>query len=280
VKWADDIAGACSTITCIKTPVSMTPMTEDESVLTRPAPVPDRVVTYGELPDQAADVRLGTAGAEARPLLVIVHGGFWRPQYGRDQIAPMAVALAAAGWTVAAIGYRRVPGAPDASVDDVMLALEQLPARTSHHDGRVVVIGHSAGGHLALLMATRAPASLHGVLALAPAADLQLAHELALGNGAVAAYLGTAPARREDLDPQRQATPAMATMLLHGDHDAVVPLRVSKAYHAAHPTVTLRELQCGHFALIDPLSAAWPEVVHALEQLSTQHAGTPRQARG
>jgi acetyl esterase/lipase len=255
-------------------------MTEDESVLTRPAPTPDRVVAYGDLPDQAADLRLGTAGAQARPLLVIVHGGFWRPLYGRDQTGPMAAALAEAGWTVAAIGYRRIPGTPDASVDDVMLALDRLPARTTHHDGRVVVIGHSAGGHLALLAATRAAASLHGVLALAPAADLHLTHELALGNGATAAYLGTEPARREDLDPQQQAAPAMATTLLHGDQDTVVPLRVSEAYRATHPTVVLRELHCGHFALIDPLSAAWPEVIRALEQLSAQDADAPRQARG
>jgi acetyl esterase/lipase len=255
-------------------------MTEDESVLTRPAPAPDRVVAYGELPDQQADLRLGAAGAESRPLLVIVHGGFWRPQYGRDQTGPMAAALAAAGWTVAAIGYRRVPGEPDASVDDVVRALERLPALTQHHDGRVVVIGHSAGGHLALLAATRAPASLLGVLALAPAADLQLAHALALGEGAVAAYLGTEPARREDLDPRRQPAPSVATMLLHGNHDAVVPLRVSQTYHAAHPTVVLRELDCGHFALIDPQSAVWPEAIAALAQLCAQDANAPRQARG
>lgn len=255
-------------------------MTEDESVLTRPAPAPDRVVAYGELPDQQADLRLGADGAEARPLLVIIHGGFWRPQYNRDHTGPMATALAAAGWTVAAIGYRRLPGAPDASVDDVLLALERLPTLTPHHDGRVVVIGHSAGGHLALLAGTRASALLHGVLALAPAADLQLAHELALGNGAVTAYLGTEPSSREDLDPQRQAAPSMATTLLHGDRDAVVPLRVSQAYHAVHPTVALRELHCGHFALIDPLSTDWPEVVQALEHLSAQDADAPRRARG
>ncbi|GAB3359651.1 alpha/beta hydrolase family protein [Lysobacter tyrosinilyticus] len=252
-------------------------MTEDESVLTRSAPAPDLVVAYGEHSDQQADLRVGASDAATRPLLVIVHGGFWRPQYGRDQTGPMATALAAAGWTVAAIGYRRIPGQPDASVDDVMRALERLPALTTHHDGRMVVIGHSAGGHLALLAGVRAPASLHGVLALAPAANLQLAHTLGLGNGAVFAYLGSEPTRREDLDPQRQPTPAMPTMLLHGDADAVVPLRVSQAYYAAHPTVALSELQCGHFALIDPLSTAWPEVIRALEQLGTQDAAASRQ---
>src|SRR5262245_46383614 len=117
-------------------------MTEDTSVLTRVVAAPDRVVAYGDHPDQQADVRPGAKG-EANPLLVIVHGGFWRPQYGRDQAGPMAAALAAAGWTVAAIGYRRIPGEPDASVDDVRLALERLPARVPHHDGRVIAIGHS-----------------------------------------------------------------------------------------------------------------------------------------
>ncbi|HEV8695164.1 MAG TPA: alpha/beta hydrolase [Lysobacter sp.] len=243
-------------------------MTEDSSVLTRPTAAPDQVVAYGDAPDQVADVRFGSSGAEAQPLVVIVHGGFWRPQYGRDQLGPMAAALAAAGWTVAAIGYRRIPANPDASVDDVVLALERLPARVSRHDGRVIVIGHSAGGHLALLAALRPQPALAGVLALAPAADLRLAHELALGNGAVAAYLGDDPNVREDLDPQRLPSPAVATRLLHGDDDAVVPLVVSESYHAAHPDVSLQRLDCGHFALIDPQSAAWSGVVRELGWLS------------
>jgi acetyl esterase/lipase len=256
-------------------------MTEDLSVLTRPAAPPDQVVAYGEAPDQQADIRFGSSGAEARPLVVIVHGGFWRPQYGRDQTGPMAATLAAAGWTVAALGYRRIPAQPDASVDDVVRALDRLPAQTPRHDGRVIAVGHSAGGHLVLLAASRQPSALTGVLALAPAADLRLAHELALGNGAVAAYLGDDPAARGDLDPQRLPTPVAATMLLHGDEDTVVPLLVSESYLAAHPDISLHPLNCGHFALIDPYSAAWPDVVRALERLSDMRAAeVARQAKG
>ena len=247
-------------------------MIEDESVLTRVVAAPDRVVTYGDDPDQAADVWLG-AGGDANPLLVIVHGGFWRPQYGRDQIAPMAVALAQAGWSVAAIGYRRVPGDPDVSVDDVRRALDVLPSRISHHDGRVLAVGHSAGGHLVLMAAVQPATALCGVLALAPAADLRMAEALALGNGAAVAYLGGTADTRPDLDPCRAPAPRVPTGLLHGDADAVVPLRVSESFHRAHRDVQLERLpDTGHIALIDPLSDAWPYVVDALAALgATSH---------
>jgi acetyl esterase/lipase len=245
-------------------------MTEDLSVLDRAAPAPDDVVRYGDDTDQAADVRFGDQRARQRPLVLLIHGGFWRPQYDRAQTGPMAAALAAMGWTVAAIGYRRIPGVPDATVADVALALGSLPSKVAQHDGRVILIGHSAGGHLALLVATKhATPSLSGVLALAPAADLQLAEERALGNGAVSAFLGTTSNARADLDPQRLAAPSVATTVVHGDDDAVVPLAISGSYHATHASIRLVRLEaCGHFALIDPLSPAWPAVVRELERLS------------
>lgn len=251
-------------------------MIEDSSVLTRAVAAPEFAAAYGDHPDQQADVWPGARG-DALPLLVIVHGGFWRPQYGRDQAAPMAVALAAVGWTVAAIGYRRLPGDPDASVDDVRLAIERVPARVPHHDGRVIAIGHSAGGHLAMLAAVRPPAALYGVLALAPAADLQMAHALALGSGAVSAFLGGEPEARPDLDPRRVEAPGVSTRVLHGDVDAVVPLAVSESFHCIHPEVPLERLAgAGHFALIDPLSAAWPKVVDSVAFLSSPTAQRAR----
>ena len=245
-------------------------MTEDLSVLTRAAPPPDEVVAYSDEIDQVADVRFGGSRAVQRPLVLVVHGGFWRPQYDRVQTGPMAAALAEAGWTVASIGYRRIPGAPDATVGDMAHALERLPSRIKQHNGRVVVIGHSAGGHLALLAATKyATSSLLGVLALAPAADLRLAHQRALGDGAVAAFLGTSPEARADLDPQQLGAPTVVTTLVHGDEDSVVPLEISQSYLAMHGNARLVRLEgCGHFALIDPLSTQWTRVVGELERLS------------
>ena len=92
---------------------------EDESVLTRESRPPDQVVAYGAHLDHVADVRFGDARAHERPLVLIFHGGFWRPQYDRVHTGPMAEAIVAAGWTVASVEYRRVPGRPDATLDEL-----------------------------------------------------------------------------------------------------------------------------------------------------------------
>ena len=244
-------------------------MAEDRSILTRPAPPPDEVVAYGAQPAQVADVRLGGDPAARRPLLVLIHGGFWRPGFDRAHTGPMATALAQAGWTVAAVEYRRVPQQPDLTVDDIALSLAILPARVSRHDGRVLVIGHSAGGHLALWAASKRPIpQLHGALALAPVADLQLAEELNLGDGATLAFLGEGAKRRADFDPKRMRSPAIATTIVHGDADEVVPPAVSASYVAAHPQARFaRVADAGHFPLIDPLTDAWRIVVGELNRL-------------
>lgn len=243
-------------------------MSEDESVLERAAAPPDAVVAWGDGPDQVADVRYGDERAARRPLLAIVHGGFWRPRYDRAHTGPMAEALAAAGWHVASIEYRRIPGTPEASVADVAAALAALPALLGGHDGGVVAIGHSAGGHLALLAATKPPPRLRGVLALAPVADLRLAQTLNLSDGAVAAFLGADAAARPDLDPKRLAAPAVAAIIVHGEDDETVPLALAQSYVAAHAQVPLQALSgCGHYEVIDPLSRAWPRVIGAIERL-------------
>jgi hypothetical protein len=77
----------------------------DESVLVRASAPPDAVVPWGPGVDDVADVRLG---ADDRPLLLVLHGGFWRPAYDRSHLGPMTEALNAAGWTVAAPEWRRM----------------------------------------------------------------------------------------------------------------------------------------------------------------------------
>jgi acetyl esterase/lipase len=241
---------------------------EDRSVLTRAARAPDYSVRYGTQPENVADVWQGAL--ENRPLVVMIHGGFWRPEYDRGHTAPMCAAVADTGWTVATIEYRRVPGQPDVTVADVTAALSTVPALATRHDGRAIVMGHSAGGHLCLYAAAaKAPSFLVGAVALAPAADLQLVEELNLDNGAARDFLGVAAAERRDLDPAQQHDIAVPTVILHGNQDAIVPLAVSHAYIAKHPAATLRTLdQCGHFALIDPSSTAWLAVIAELQRLT------------
>lgn len=246
------------------------PQPDDLSVLTRPARAPDEVVAYGDDPDQIADVRFGADRAAERPLVLLVHGGFWRPQYDRSHAGPMAEAIAAAGWTVASIEYRRVPGDPDKTLQDVSGALAVLPAKISRHNGKVVLVGHSAGGHLVLwLSAARRTPQLIGALALAPAADLQLADKLNLGDGATRLFLGSDPKTRPDVDPRQLPSPQIPVVIVHGERDVVVRIPVAESYVAAHPSVHLVRLAgVGHFAVIDPLSAVWSTVLDELGKLA------------
>ena len=243
---------------------------EDDSVLTRAARPPAATVAYGADRDQVADVRFGDARAGERPLVLILHGGFWRPEYDRAHTGPMADAIAAAGWTVASVEFRRVPANPDATLDDVAAALAVLPAKIDRHDGRVVLIGHSAGGHLALWVAAARPRpTLAGVLALAPAADLVLADALNLGAGATRLFLGVDPQTRADADPRRLASPSVPVTIVHGDRDDTVPIGVAESYVEAHRATRLVAVGgAGHYGPIDPLSSTWPIVLDELAALS------------
>jgi acetyl esterase/lipase len=241
---------------------------DDDSVLTRVAPEPDVVVAFGPGPDDVADVQLG---GDDEPLLIVIHGGFWRPAVDRTHLRAMLHALAAEGFTAAAPEYRRIPGDPDAALEDVRVALRILPVELrGRHDGRVVVLGHSAGGHLALWAAAVTPAAgLVGTVALAPVADLAAADRERLGSGAVQAFLGAPAVTRPELDPVRMMSAALPVIVVHGTDDADVPLSQSEAYVAAHAATGLRAVpDTGHFALIDPASAAWPDVVAAIRDLT------------
>jgi dipeptidyl aminopeptidase/acylaminoacyl peptidase len=144
---------------------------------------------------------------------------------------------------------------------------------------RPILAGHSAGGHLALWAAGQTPA--RGVLALAPVADLALAHRLDLGAGAVAALLGGGPADVPDryaaADPARLLPLRVPSVFVHGLDDRQVPVSVSRAYVAAAERAgdrtTLVELpDIDHFALIDPRSGAWSTVLTALTALAVERS--------
>jgi acetyl esterase/lipase len=245
-------------------------LAEDESVLSRSAGPADRTVAYGADPEQNIEIRDGGDGAAQRPLVILIHGGFWRPDIDRRHARPMADAIAAAGWTVALPEYARVPQNPAPTLADLAAVLSQSPRSIAHHNAGVILVGHSAGGHLVLwASAARICPTLVGTLALAPVADLLLAHELGLGSGAVARFLGADPVSRPDLDPRQMSAPVTATTIVHGDDDVMVPPLISESYVAAHSTVPLIPVAgAGHFALIDPQAAAWPIVMRQLERLA------------
>ncbi len=108
---------------------------EDRSVVTRTARAADRTLRYGPHADHVADLWYGDA---RHPLVVMIHGGFWRPEYDRTHTAPLCAAVADAGWSIVTIEYRRIPGQPDLMVEDVGAALAAVPTAAAHHDGRVI----------------------------------------------------------------------------------------------------------------------------------------------
>jgi acetyl esterase/lipase len=247
---------------------------DSDEVLTRWAPDPDLTVRYGPHPDQVADVRL-PPGAPVGPLVVFIHGGFWRARYDRAHTGPLAADLAGRGYPVAAIGYRRVGqdgGGWPGTLDDVAAAVARVPGLVAAATGlpldRPVLSGHSAGGHLALWAGSAGrDLPVRRVVALAPVADLTLGYRLGLGAGAVVAFLGGPPEAVPDRYAAAQpGRPRVPTVILHGTDDDVVPVQVSRAYLAkAGDLAKLVEIPgAGHFAVIDPAARAWSTLLGTL----------------
>lgn len=242
--------------------------------------LPDATVRYAEHDEAVIDLHLPSVldGAAAR-VVVLLHGGFWKVEYDRRHTRPMARALADLGFVVATPEYRRVRGGGGwpTTGDDVGRAVTRLPDLLDGLgiigpgvDGPVTVVGHSAGGHLALWLAARGLATtgpaIERVVALAPVSDLGEAIRLGLGGDATRALLGDADPGSADPMVLYADRPAAAVTLVHGTGDEDVPIGLSRGFVAAHPWVSLTELPgVGHMELVEPGSAAWPTVVMALD---------------
>jgi acetyl esterase/lipase len=240
--------------------------TEDRSILDRSTPEQGRPWRYGPETDQVADLYL-PVGAAAPPTVVLIHGGFWRPAFDRVHLRPMAATLAAIGHATVLLEYRRVPGVPDEGLADIRTALGSLGTVVDTTAG-VILIGHSAGGHLALVAAADHGSPVTGCLALAPVADLSMAEVLMLDQGAVSDYLGGHAADRSDLDPTRLPRPRVPVTVVHGVMDSVVPLAVGQSYCDQQRIPMIAIPDCGHFELIDPGSDAWRSVITELSALA------------
>lgn len=277
-------------------------------VLTRPARPPDLVLRYGEHADHVADVHLPRPTAAERMVTgaapvfaMFLHGGFWRAAYGRQHTAPLAEALAAAGFVVCAPEYRRTgqPGGGwPGTFDDVVAAVDLLPGLVAQAAGgladcnRMVLAGHSAGGHLAIWAASRhrlpvgspwrtAGPVVAGVVALAAVSDLAACFEQGLGRQAAGELIDGGPEQFPDryaaADPTRLLPVGVPVRLVHGTDDDQVPCEMSLSYvrqalDAGDDTACTVLPGGSHFDVIDPASPAWPPVLSAF-RLVGQGAG-------
>jgi acetyl esterase/lipase len=234
-------------------------------------------ITYGDDPSQWVDLHV--PAGESRGLVVVIHGGFWKAQYGAEYGAPLAVDLVGRGWTAANVEYRRVGnggGFPE-TLDDIHAAIGAVAADA---DGPVITLGHSAGGHLATWAAARGrfdrwaggPALTH-VVSQAGVVDLRSAVADHLGSDAAIAFLGDASATTYDqADPLTQVPLDVPMWAVHATDDDTVPFAQATTYvdaaTAAGADATLVEVTGGHFGVIDPSSDAWAACVKVLDSIA------------
>lgn len=216
---------------------------------------PARRINYGDDPQQYLELRV--AGDR---LAILVHGGFWRHAWSLDTIGLNAVDLTERGWSVANIEYRRtgMGGGWPTTLDDVVTAVRS--AMDAAGATRATLIGHSAGGQLAL-MAARELGPSATVVSMGGVNDMDMAVVDNLGDGAAHRFLGDTNPR--DASPSSHP-PEGRVIIAHGAQDTRVPVRYATAYTENHPAELLLTPDGDHFRFLEPTDAMWTDVVRAI----------------
>jgi acetyl esterase/lipase len=228
------------------------------------------VHTYGAHPSQHAEL-FRPEGRREEGVAVVIHGGFWRDRFDRHLMDGLCLDLAARGWAAWNLEYRRMGddgGGWPHTFDDLRSGIAALGDVDDLPLTRVVTIGHSAGGHLAL-WAARECDSPTGAVSLAGVTDLIDSHRRGLSSDATGSFLGGSPAEVPDryalASPMARLPIGVPVLLIHGDADEHVPVDLSisfaRAATAAGDDVELFVGQFDYFDVIDPNGGSWPRVL-------------------
>lgn len=242
-----------------------------------PAPEPDLTVLYAAHADGIIDIFVPPESAQRpTPLVIVIHGGYWRARWDRTHLRPFARALADRGIAVALPEFRRVGGGGEwpAIGQDIEAALAHVrPLIAAAAPGLIDpvspyrLIGHSAGGHLAMWAGLRAGRTqCEHIVALAPVSDLYEAARLKLSDNAVAELLSGTPEQRPaayaEADPATYLPGTVPITFIHGTADTDVPVTLSRRTAATHPSIRYIELpDADHFTLIDPRTTIFHDIV-------------------
>ena len=254
-----------------------------EGILSKPQPPPDERIAYGSDPNQFLEVRMPRT-KPPYPALINIHGGFWRAKYDLTHAGHLCEAIRALGIATFNMEYRRVGnegGGWPGTFADIRAAYRFIRQNSKFNLNldRLAVIGHSAGGQLALCLAAHEP-SLQRVISLAGVVDLKKAFTLHLSNDAVVEFLGgkpdSVPEHYREADPMEFSIPQGRQWLVHGKDDDTVPPEFSRDY-AKYKTsgksnspgksenVEFIEIpHAGHIDLIDPATEAFKQVTTAV----------------
>lgn len=226
---------------------------------------------YGPDRSQVADLHL-PRGRGPHPVAVVLHGGHWRTGFGRLVTRPIALDLAAHGVAAWNLEYRRMGtgrgggGGWPMTFDDVAAGIDALAGVTGLDLDRVTVVGHSAGGHLALWAGARAglPAGAPGagpvvrpslVVALAPVTHLRRAGSAA--RELVGGTVDEVPERWALVDPVSLLPLRTPVVVVHPQEDATVPVERSRDFAAASGAELVTPAGELHRDPVDPTSASW-----------------------
>ena len=269
-------------------------MEKSIDLLTRPLPPADTRLAYGPHPSQFGELRLPKRPGPY-PLIIAIHGGWWRSEHGLETQAHQCAALTREGFATWNIEYRRLGedgGGWPGTLYDVSSAIDFVAMNASayHLDlSRVITVGFSAGGHLSLWAAareqfvttageTRNPSViLKGAVALAGAVDLVGCANMNLSDGIVSEFLQGGPQERPEryakVSPLELLPLGVPQTLIHGTDDTSIPCEISKTYYREAvergdhcKLILLQDTQ--HFELIDPLAPCWLRVLKAISAMA------------
>lgn len=249
------------------------------------APPPRARITFGDDPRQFGELRL-PEGEGPHPVAVVIHGGCWRSQFDISHIGALAQALTDEGIATWAVEYRRVgnPGGGwPGTFQDIAGGADHLREVAKDYPldlDRVIAVGHSAGGHLALWLAARSrlgpddplyvssPIALRGVVGLAPAPELALLYREGVCGDVIDGLMGGSPEAYPERyrvgSPGEHVPLGVAQRLVIGSYDrAWAPVGRSYASVAEASGDDVRVIEAeesGHFEMVDPSTSTWPLV--------------------
>jgi acetyl esterase/lipase len=262
-------------------------------LLALPQPAADETIAYGSEPQQFGELRL-PKGPGPHPVVVVIHGGCWQAPWGLDHVRSFCSDLTGEGLASWSLEYRRLgdPGGGwPGTLEDVARGADHLRHVARKHPldpDRVVAIGHSAGGHLALWLAGRhrlpadaalgggSPLPLRGVVSLAGVPDLREGARRRVCGDAIPRLLEGPPEERGERlrlgSPVELLPLGLPQHLVCGNLDEIVPPELSTLYadaaRRAGDTVVVDVVEgAGHFELVRPGSVAWPVIVEGLRRL-------------